>query len=112
MTETVGKIASKVRHLDIQVVRDCLSAFRQRRKVAPIYDNALGAAVDAYMAAHSDLPDDWENRLEASAAVMRMLCWGFEHHAEWMSAARTPGEPAPAMLRDKGGLPGPDGQRA
>ena len=43
--------------LDIQVVRDCLSAFRERRKVDPIYDNALGAAVDAYMAAHPDLPE-------------------------------------------------------
>ena len=81
--------------LDIQVVRNCLSAFRQRRKVDPIYDNALGAAVDAYMAAHPNLANDYENRLEATAVVMRMLCWGFEHHADWMYATRRARGPHP-----------------
>ena len=66
--------------LDIQVVRGCLSAFRQRRKVDPIYDNALGAAVDAYM----DAPSECAKRLREPARSSR------RRHADALLGFRAP----------------------
>lgn len=92
----------QVHHFDIQLVRDVCATYRKRRLEGGMHHEWMADAIDVYMAAHPELTNDRQGRLEASQAVMRMIYWCYAEHPDWMNARPKSGD-GPGDAKDDSG---------
>ena len=75
---------ARIEEFDPQLVRDVCAAYRRGQIAGEWEHDCFQAAMDVYMAAHPELPNDFDSRCDASPAVARMIYWAARNHNAWL----------------------------